>query len=482
MCTLKLSSLMAAGCTAGCRTNGDGMSSKPLTAAAVRKYAPAAKRRRIPDAGMRSLFLIVEPSGHKSWQMRFRVGGGRIGKLTLGPVDANGHEMQEEPAIGQPLTLAAARQLAARVHRERALGHDPIADHKAAKQRQQAAFIEVSSNSFGAAAKEFIEKHAMKKVRRWKEQARLLGFQPTANGLDAVAGGLAARWNDKPVGKIDGHDIHTLVAETRERGAPGLERRSEKPTDSRARAMMATLSSMYGWLLQHRRVESNPCVGVYRPEPLAARERVLTNDEIRWLWRACDGLGEPFAGIVKLLLLTGQRLNEVAGMRRDELSDDGASAIWNIPSSRTKNKRPHVVPLSPAARALIPDGEHALAFTTTGTTPPSGWSRAKHRLDALMSKAAQKERRDATIPPWRLHDLRRTCVTGMAELGIRPDVIELVVNHVSGHRSGVAGVYNRSELLPERKAALERWAAHVQGLASEQHDNVVTIRTRKQRP
>src|SRR5262249_767597 len=236
------------------------MPSKPLTAAAVRKYAPGRTRRRIPDAGMRSLFLIVEPSGHKAWQRGFRVGGKGIGKITLGPVDLSGNEMQEEPAIGQPLTLAAARQLAARVHRERALGHDPIAEHKAAKQRQRAAVIGAASNSFGAAAKEFIEQHAMKKTRRWKQHAHLLGFRAMANGLAVIAGGLAARWNDKAVGKIDGHDIHTTVAETRERGAPGLERRSEQPTESRARAMLSVLSRMYRWLLQHRRVESNPCV------------------------------------------------------------------------------------------------------------------------------------------------------------------------------------------------------------------------------
>jgi integrase len=434
---------------------------------------------------MRSLFLVIEPSGHKAWQMRFRVPGGRIGKLTLGAVDLNGAEIEGEPVIGQPLTLAAARQLAAQVHRERALGHDPIADHKAAKQRQRTAVVEAAGNSFAAAAKEFIEKHASRKIRRWKERSRLLGYQPTANGVDIIPGGLAQRWSDKPVNTIDGHDVHIIVAEVRERGAPGLERRSDGPTESRARAMLAALSSMFRWLIQHRRVETNPCVGVHRPEPSKARERVLSNDEIRWMWKACDDppLGEPFAAIVRLLLLTGQRLNEVAGMRRDELSDEGAT--WNIPSTRTKNKRPHVVPLPPTARALIPVPDGDLVFTTTGTTPPSGWSRAKARLGNSMLKVAKQERPGATIAPWRLHDLRRTAVTGMIELGLRPDVIEHVVNHISGHRSGVAGVYNRSELLPERKAALERWSTHVLGLVSEQPANITDItaaRSRKRGP
>jgi hypothetical protein len=137
--------------------------------------------------------------------------------------------------------------------------------------------------------------------------------------------------------------------------------------------------------------------------------------------------------------------------------------------------------LPPPARVLIPDGKHDLVYTTTGTTPVSGWSRAKRRLDAAMLKAARQERVDATIEPWRLHDLRRTAVTGMVELGVLPHVVEAVVNHISGSRAGVAGVYNKAELLPERKAALERWAAHVLGLLSEQPDNVVAMRSRKQR-
>src|SRR5262249_51449808 len=133
-------------------------------------------------------------------------------------------------------------------------------------------------------------------------------------------------------------------------------------------------------------------------------------------------------------------------------------------------------PLAPAARALIPDGEHALVFTTTGTTPPSGWSRAKRRLDALMLAEARKELgKNASIAPWRLHDLRRTAVTSMAELGIAPHVIELVVNHVSGARAGVAGIYNKSELMSERRAVLERWAVHLLGVVTQQPDNVVAM-------
>jgi integrase len=147
---------------------------------------------------------------------------------------------------------------------------------------------------------------------------------------------------------------------------------------------------------------------------------------------------------------------------------------------RTKNRRAHVVPLAPAAQAIVAAAPRVegcrFVFSTTGRTPVSGWSKVKRRLDAAMVVAARAERGpDATVPPWRLHDLRRTAVTGMAELGIAPHVIEMAVNHVSGHRGGVAGVYNKSELLPERRAALERWAAHVAGLVEGKQANVADL-------
>lgn len=192
----------------------------------------------------------------------------------------------------------------------------------------------------------------------------------------------------------------------------------------------------------------------------------MSNAEIVKFWTAAEAERAEFAVPLMLLLLTGCRLNEVTGMRRSELSEDGTA--WHIPSTRTKNKRPHTVPLPPLARDLIASvdtRDSDLVFTTDSKSPVRIGSKIKQRLDAAMK-----------IPPWRLHDLRRSFVTGLAELGIRPDVIELAVNHVSGARGGIAGVYNRSELMPERRAALERWAAHVEGLVSGQAAKVVPLR------
>jgi integrase len=443
---------------------------KVLTDAAVRRLKAGRERRIIRDGGARSLYLIVQPSGAKSWGMRFRRPGGKAAKIVLGPVDLSGSEVTGEPTIGMPLTLSAARQVAAQVHRERSRGVDVAADHKVQKHRRRDAIAERGSNSFGALARQFVAEHARPKTRHWRETSRLLGLDPDANDLAPTPGGLALRWADRDSRSIDGHDIHGAVDEARRIGVPGIEARRDGASEARARSLHAALSVCFGWLLRHRRVDVNPCVGVFRPRPPSSRDRVLTNAEVVKFWHATDVVGLQFAAVLKLLLLTGCRLNEVAGLRLEEISED-ASALY-LPGSRTKNHRAHVVPLAPMARSIIADQPRidgcAFIFSTNGKTPISGWSKTKARLDAAMD-----------IPPWRLHDLRRTAVTGMAELGVRPDVIEAAVNHVSGTRAGVAGTYNRSTLLEERRAALERWAAHVAGLVAGGPANVTPIRRRR---
>jgi integrase len=290
---------------------------------------------------------------------------------------------------------------------------------------------------------------------------------------------LTQRWHDREVISITADDLYGVVDEARRIGIPGLARRRNGLSNTQGRAMGAALSKMFAWLVEHRRITTNPALGMYKPPAPDARDRVLSGIEIRWFWQACDELGEPFGALLKLLLLTGCRRDEVADMTHGELSDGGS--VWTIPGQRTKNGRPHVAYLPPLAREIIAglpkvEGRAGFLFTTIGTRPVSGWSKIKLRLDALMLKAAKQD--GAGITPWRLHDLRRTAVTGMGELGIRPDVVELVVNHLSGHRGGIAGIYNRSELMPERRAALERWSQHVVGIVSGEPGNIVRLKGR----
>ena len=212
-----------------------------LTAAAVARLKPRTKRIEISDGGAPGLFLVIQPSRAKSWVMRFRRAGGRMAKLTLGPVDLSGKKASSEPIIGMPLSLAAARCVAAEVQRQRGFGRDVIADAAAEKHRRLAA----AESKYLTAARQFIEEHAKARTRRWRETARVFGLRP--DDLSVMRGSVADRWRDKPVVEITGHDIHAVVEEARRRGIPGLGRRAKSASEARARGMLAALSPFFGW-------------------------------------------------------------------------------------------------------------------------------------------------------------------------------------------------------------------------------------------
>jgi integrase len=431
------------------------MTKRRLTAPAVARLKPGAKRKAIPDGG--GLYLLIQPSGHKSFALAFRGPGGRMAKLTLGPYSPE--NSSAEPIVGAPLSLAAARALATDILHRRAAGEDVVGT----RLREKAELRAAAANTFAVAAGDFIREHSMRKVRGWRAQAKLLGL----NGLEAIPGGLAERWRDRPITSIDGHDVHKVVDECRKRGVPGTQRRSDGVTESRARAMFRTLSKLFNWLTQQRRVDANPCASVHRPETPRARERVLTDGEIRKLWAATDKIGAPFGSVIKLLLLTGQRLNEVAGLRWEEIVGDEI----HLPASRTKNKRAHVVALSKPAQAILSKvqrvPESAFVFSVTGYSAISGWSKVKKRLDALMG-----------VTDWRIHDLRRTAATGLARAGADLPVIERALNHVSGSFGGIVGVYQQHKYADEVRAAMEAWANLLLAIVEGRPAKVVPIRGR----
>jgi integrase len=444
--------------------------SKTFTSKSVEQFKPHKTRREIHDGGCKGLYLYIQPSGTKSWVLLLARPNGKMGKLHLGSLDLSGKTPKETPKVGTPLTLAGARALAADLYRQREAGKDVIADRKAQKEQQRHK-IEERDDSYATVARQFIDEYARPKTRRWLETARLLGLDYSDSEPKAIKGGLAERWRKRPIAEISSHDIYCIVDEAKRHGTPGLERRSDKIKDSRGRAIARTLSKLFGWTLQHRRVTANPCTGVYVPPAPKARDRVLTDDEIIRFWRATDKISNPFGPAVKLLLLTGARLREVSDMRRVELSQDGKT--WTIPGTRTKNGRSLIVPLPPMARDILAAvkqiaGKPGFVFSTTGGTPISGFSKTKRRIDQLMLTTSARD--GVEIAPWRLHDLRRTAATGMANLGIAPHVIEAALNHVSGAKASVAGTYNRAAYEPEKRVALERWAAHVEALVKRPTD------------
>jgi integrase len=226
----------------------------------------------------------------------------------------------------------------------------------------------------------------------------------------------------------------------------------------------------YSWGLRRGKVEVNPFAGLpFAPEK-AERERVLSDDELRAIWVAAAALGYPWAGFYQLSILTLQRREEVAGMRWSELSDD--LSRWSIPGSRMKNGRPHDVYLSEPARAILRSLPRLVdcdfVFSTTAKSHVSGYSKAKRHLDTAIVKAG------AEIAPWIPHDLRRTGVTTLAALGIDSIVVDKLLAHQPAKLRGVAGVYQRHDFARERAAALDLWAAHVTGTATE---NVIPLRS-----
>jgi hypothetical protein len=465
---------------------------KVLTAAAVARLKPKAKRREVPDRAAKGLFLVIQPSGVKSWAYRFRRPGGKPAKLTLGPVDLSGREAEGDPEIGTPLTLAAARVLAAEVERQRKRGRDPAADHVARKEQARIVAAERAATTFGACAVQFIAEHKVRRSgerpRHWREVARILGLDYREDGEPvAIPGGLVNRWRDRPVREIGGHDVYSIIDESRRRGIPGLSARNQGMSDNRGRKMSDALGAMFGWLLQHRRVAANPCIGIWRPPPPAARQRVLNcklevrgADELRWFWSACEKVGEPFGQLFRLLLLCGCRRDELGQARWDELTDD--LAVLCLDGSRTKNGRPHVVTLAPFARDIlrsVPRIEKSpYVFSINGRTPVGGYAKAKKRLDELMLAKAQREcGEDAQIEKFVLHDLRRSCASGMAAIGIAPWIIERCLNHV-GVRAGIAGVYNVEQHEAEQRLAWERWGSHIRGIVAGTLAKVLPLRAR----
>jgi integrase len=190
--------------------------------------------------------------------------------------------------------------------------------------------------------------------------------------------------------------------------------------------------------------------GVPLPKKEVARDRVLDDAELAQVLIAARTMGGPYGGIVEFLALTAQRREEVAGLRWDEL--DLAQRVWTIPKARTKNAKAHMVHLSMQALTVLKRAERKgpLVFTLLGTKPFQDFTHAKRRLDQLSG-----------VTEWRLHDLRRTCVSGMARLGVAPHIADKILNHQSGTISGVAAVYQRHDFLAERRAALDEWGAHV---------------------
>jgi integrase len=389
------------------------MAKKLFTDLSIKKLKPhRTKRLELPDAGAPGLYVCVQPSGAKSFAMRFRRPDGRNARLVLGGFDPTPRDPHAKPEIGASLTLVEARLLAGRIHHERAGGADVISDRKADKLKQRLQIAADQENSFTLLARRYFEDHARHKQRRWAKWARYFGLvyregqaEPTI-----IPKSLCDRWADRPVSKIGPADIKVIVNEAITRSVPGLERLRETPrAEATGRTLHARLSAFFSWCADDMRIEANPCSKLRRPAPPKSRDRVLSDDELVAVWKACDGLSPQYGALVRLLILSGQRLRECGHMKRSELSAD--LATWTLPGERTKNGRVHTVPLAPQARAIIkgvPRLSETFVFSLGDDEPMESLSRMKRKLDQLAPLAERCT----------LHDLRRTTASGLQRVGV----------------------------------------------------------------
>jgi len=398
------------------------MPSLKLTARTVENAKPPAFGRiEYWDAALPGFGLRVTDKGAKSWTVLYRAHG-RLRRATLGRYPT--------------LPLAEARDRAREVLREVEKGMDP-ATAKAEKRRAEADLFQV-------VAAEFIERHAKPNNRTWQRQDRDLKRE------------FVSLWRDRPISGIAKREILAALDKIAARASP-----------RRANRYLALLKKLFNWCAERSYLEPSPAANI---KPLAkevSRDRVLSDDELLQVWRGCEAAGWPFGDLIRLLILTAQRLGEVSNMQwRDVDLDKGA---WTVSAAIAKNGVANEVPLSAAALAILnglpPLGRGGFVFPALNGSrnPVSGFSRAKARLDREIATALARTGQPA-MPAWRLHDLRRTAASRMAQLGISPHVIEKVLNHTSGSLAGVAGVYNRFGYGPEKRHALETWAGHLERL------------------
>ena len=397
-----------------------------LSAQAIRDYRPPARKSDhiVFDEDL-SGFGLRYRDGRKTWvfQYAFGTGESRVNaRMTLG----------EYPALPPAKARETAQDLYAKVR----LGQHPAADKKVSRGEAR--------NTFGRLVRDYLEfKQSELRDASYVEVERYLNrYARALHGLPATA--------------IDRKRIADFL--------DSIARHSGPVSANRART---SLSALFAWAMRKGLHDSNPVVATETRKE-KSRHRVLTDPELSTVWNMLgDG---DYADILRLLILTGQRAREIADLRWSEIDFD--RDLISLPPERTKNARPHEVPMSGAVRDILKarTGTRDFVFGV-GAGGFSGWTRCKERLDRRIGDELGKP-----LPHWTVHDLRRTAATRMVDLGEGPHIVEAVLNHVSGHR--VAGIYNRSLYKAEKAQALSKWATHVLAVAKGKKSNVTPIRGR----
>ena len=398
--------------------------SKHLTDPGIAKIGRAPKGKRVErfDAGAPGLALRITDNGVKSWSAYYRLNGAHK-RATIGPW----------PAVG----VAKARERAREIKDQAKAGIDP----KQAREAEQEANEDEAPGTFGAVAERYIKRECPRLKRGW-EVERIIRRE------------LMPAWRDRSIVELRKRDAIRLTDALVDAGKPAA-----------AHRLHEIIRRIGRWAARRDEIDLNPFSNMDPPAPKVIRDRYLKPDEIKAVWEAWDAAAYPFGPLGKMLLATAQRLNECARMQWPEIDRD--NAVWIIPPERTKSGRETEVPLSSLALEILDalprftEGEYVFT-TTSGERPVSGFSRAKARTDNLSG-----------VSGWRLHDLRRTARTGLAEIGVPQIVAEKVLNHAE--RNVLVATYDRHEYADEKRDALERWASRLRAILEPPPDNVIAL-------
>jgi integrase len=374
-----------------------------LTNLSIKNIEPAEGRQEIPDGGCRGLYLIVQPTGRRTWAVRYRFAG-KTRKMTL------------DGALG----LAEARKAATAALHAVETGVDPAA----VKLQIEA---ERGGDTVERLAADYVERHVKKKTRPSTQKA-------TIGVFDNI---VLPAWRGRTVHDVKRRDVIELVDRVADSRGPHMANRTA-----------AALSKWFNWMLSRAVLESSPCVKLPHPGVNKPRERSLSDDEVAKLLRACDDLDPPLGDIYRLALLTGGRRREVLEMRWREVDGDK----WMLPAERSKNGYKHLFPLSRQARKII-EAQPRVAGSDYVFGHVRSLGHPKEKLDAAMR----------TNEPWTMHDLRRTMTAALQKLKVDWEVRESMLGH---KLPGIAGVYNVYRYADEKAEAYQLWADHVDKLAA----------------
>jgi integrase len=399
-----------------------------LTAAEVRKLdlEHGAAEAIVFDDDIRGFGVRLRAGGSRTFIYQYKVGA-KHRRLTLGSVQA--------------VDFSAARDTAKDLYAKVRLGGDPAGEKRHARAK--------ATETFDAIVKLYLDRQRL--------QLRPSSYVNLKHHLNVHAKAL----HRLQLEKITRRDIASCVMSVKTNSGIVISNR-----------VRSSLSGFFAWTIGEGLLESNPVIGTNRSEE-KSRARVLDFAELRLIWNALPD--DHYGAILRLLMLTGQRAGEIAGLRWSEIQDNA----FLLPSHRTKNKSEHLIPLSSAASDIIaaqtkrktPDSKLRDLIFGYSSGPFSGWSGCKEALDARIAEKAEKP-----LPHWTVHDLRRSFATHAAGIGIQPHIVEAILNHISGHRAGVAGIYNRATYEPEKRTALDRWAEHLIAIVESRESNVTPIR------